>query len=117
VIAFLGLVLLAGIIVNNGIVMVHYISLLRRRDKLGIREAVVLGGRRRVRPVLMTALTTIFAMIPLAVGMGEGAEIRMPMARAVVGGLITGTFLTLFVIPVLYTLFERASRRPKTKSS
>ena len=107
VIAFAGLVLLAGIIVNNGIVMVHYISLLRRRDGLGLREAVILGGRRRLRPVLMTALTTIFAMVPLAMGLGEGAEIRMPMARAVIGGLIVGTVLTLFLIPVIYASFEK----------
>ncbi|PIP13072.1 MAG: hypothetical protein COX49_03045 [bacterium (Candidatus Stahlbacteria) CG23_combo_of_CG06-09_8_20_14_all_40_9] len=107
VIAFAGLVLLAGIIVNNGIVMVHYISLIRRRDKLGVREAVVLGGRRRLRPVLMTALTTIFAMVPLAMGLGEGAEIRMPMARAVIGGLTVGTFLTLFLVPIIYESFEK----------
>ena len=113
VIAFVGLVMLAGIIVNNGIVMVHYISLIRRRDKLAIREAVVLGGRRRLRPVLMTALTTIFAMIPLALGIGAGAEIRMPMARAIVGGLTVGTFLTLFLVPVIYTVFETIGLRRK----
>ncbi|HID92762.1 MAG TPA: efflux RND transporter permease subunit [bacterium (Candidatus Stahlbacteria)] len=113
VIAFVGLIMLAGIIVNNGIVMVHYISLLRRRDKLPLREAVVLGGRRRVRPVLMTALTTIFAMIPMALGLGTGAELRMPMARAVVGGLIVGTFLTLFLVPVLYTVLETIGLRRK----
>lgn len=111
VIAFIGLVLLAGIIVNNGIVMVHYISLIRKRDGLGLREAVLLGGRRRLRPVLMTALTTIFAMVPMAMGLGAGAEIRMPMARAVIGGLVVGTVLTLIVIPVMYTIFETIALR------
>jgi HAE1 family hydrophobic/amphiphilic exporter-1 len=107
VIAFIGLVLLAGIIVNNGIVMVHYISLIRNRDNLGVREAAVLGGRKRLRPVLMTALTTIFAMVPMAIGIGEGAEISMPMARAVIGGLTVGTFFTLFLVPVIYAVFEK----------
>lgn len=105
IIAFIGLIMLSGIVVNNGIVMVDYINLLRARG-LGLREAVIQGGRTRLRPVLMTALTTIFAMTPMALGIGEGAEIRYPMARAVVGGLAVATFLTLVLVPVVYTILE-----------
>jgi HAE1 family hydrophobic/amphiphilic exporter-1 len=107
VMSIAGMVILVGIVVNNGIVMIDYINLLRRRDKMGLIEAVMLGAQTRLRPILMTALTTIFAMIPMAMALGEGAEMRAPMARAVIGGLITSTFLTLFFLPSLYTAFEK----------
>jgi HAE1 family hydrophobic/amphiphilic exporter-1 len=115
VIAFLGVVVLSGIIVNNGIVMVHYIRLVKETDNLPTLDAVILGAKRRLRPVLMTALTTICAMLPLAAGIGEGAEIRMPMARAVIGGLAAGTILTLFVIPVVYVILDRFATRRSRK--
>lgn len=116
IIAFIGVIMLAGIVVNNAIVMVDYINQLRERG-MELREAVVLGGRTRLRPILMTALTTILAMIPLALGVGAGAEIRYPMARAVVGGLTTSTVLTLVVVPVVYTIFENfADRRKKRRA-
>jgi len=116
IIAFIGVIMLAGIVVNNAIVMVDYINQLRERG-MELREAVVLGGRTRLRPILMTALTTILAMVPLALGVGTGAEIRYPMARAVVGGLSTSTVLTLVVVPVVYIIFENfADRRKKRRA-
>ena len=117
IIAFIGVIMLAGIVVNNAIVLVDYINQLRDRG-MELREAVVQGGRTRLRPILMTALTTILAMVPLALGVGAGAEIRYPMARAVVGGLTTSTVLTLVLVPVLYTMFEnRAERRRERKAA
>lgn len=103
--SIIGLILLAGIVVNNAIVLVDRISRLKRR---GLRTdvAVAVAARDRVRPILMTALTTILAMVPLAVVRGEGSEIAAPMAIAVMGGLATATLLTLVVIPVVYTLFD-----------
>jgi HAE1 family hydrophobic/amphiphilic exporter-1 len=115
VMSIIGMVILVGIVVNNGIVMIDYINLLRRRDKLPLLDAVMLGAGRRLRPILMTALTTIFAMIPMAIGFGEGAELRAPMARSVIGGLITSTFLTLFFLPSLYAAFEKVLLKKKTR--
>lgn len=114
IIAFVGVIMLAGIVVNNAIVMVDYINQLREGG-MELREAVVLGGRTRLRPILMTALTTILAMVPLAMGVGAGAEMRYPMARAVVGGLTTSTILTLLLVPVLYTIFENSADRRKKR--
>jgi HAE1 family hydrophobic/amphiphilic exporter-1 len=98
--------MLGGIVVNNAILLVDHTNLLRRRDKMGLREAIEEAGRRRMRPILMTALTTALAMVPLAVGMGEGGEVQAPLARAVVGGLISSTLITLVLIPVVYLLFD-----------
>lgn len=103
--AFIGIIMLAGIVVNNGIVMVDYINKLRRGG-LGKSEAIVEGAQTRVRPILMTTLTTILALIPLALGIGEGAELQAPMATVVIGGLMVSTLLTLIVIPVLYSLLS-----------
>jgi len=117
IIAFIGVIILLGIVVNNGILLVDYTNLLRARG-LGLRQAIVQGGRTRLRPVLMTALTTILAMIPMALGIGEGAELRYPLARAVVGGLAVATFFTLVFIPVLYaTLETRIARRKNVRSN
>ncbi len=102
VVAFIGVIMLAGIVVNNSIVLVDYINRLRLRG-YNIREAVVEGGRTRLRPILMTALTTMLALVPLALGLGSGGESWSPMARSVIGGLAASTFLTLLVIPVIYT--------------
>jgi HAE1 family hydrophobic/amphiphilic exporter-1 len=112
IIAFVGVIILSGIVVNNGIVLVDYINLLRARG-LDLRRAIVQGGRARIRPVLMTALTTILAMIPMALGIGEGAEIRYPLARVVVGGLTVATFFTLVFIPVVYAIFETRIARKR----
>lgn len=106
VMALVGLVMLVGIAVNNGIVLVDYINQLRERG-FKLIEAVEKGSAARVRPVLMTALTTILGMVPLALELGEGSETWSPLAKAVIGGLSATTFLTLLVIPVLYVVFEK----------
>jgi HAE1 family hydrophobic/amphiphilic exporter-1 len=114
VVAFIGLIMLAGIVVNNSIVLVDYVNQLRERG-LSLRDAVLTGGRTRLRPILMTALTTILALTPLALGFGSGAESWAPMARSVIGGLMASTFLTLLVIPVIYTYLapKRIKKRKK----
>ena len=105
--AFTGCIMLVGIVVNNAIILVDYTNLLRRRDGLPLHEAVVEAARRRLRPVLMTTFTTAVGLSPLALGLGEGGEMQAPMARVVIGGLMSSAFITLIFIPVLYTLFER----------
>lgn len=109
--SYIGCIMLGGIVVNNAILLVDHTNLLRRRDGLGLREAIEEAGRRRLRPILMTALTTILAMLPLAVGLAEGSEAQAPMARAVVGGLVSSTLITLLVIPAVYSLFEGLRKR------
>jgi len=94
--------MLAGIVVNNSIVLVDYINQLRGEGR-AVREAVAEGGKTRLRPILMTSLTTILALTPLALGLGSGGEAWAPMARSVIGGLTTSTLVTLLVIPVIYT--------------
>ncbi len=102
--AMIGILMLAGIVVNNGIVLVDYANQLRDKG-LDVLQAVAEAGRIRLRPILMTALTTIFGMIPLALGIGESGETWAPMARSVMGGLAMGTILTLIVLPCLYAVF------------
>ncbi len=106
VMVFLGLIMLAGIVVNNAIVLVDYINQLRRRG-LSKMEAIKQAGQVRLRPILMTTTTTVLGLLPMALGLGEGAEIRTPMAITVIAGLISATLLTLVVIPTLYAIFER----------
>ncbi len=106
VVAMIGFVMLAGIIVNNGIVMVDYINQLRRAG-MSKREAIVESGKTRLRPILMTALTTILSMSTLALGLGDGSEMMQPMAIVTEGGLIYGTLLTLIVVPCIYDAFNR----------
>ncbi|MDQ2069237.1 efflux RND transporter permease subunit [Natronospira bacteriovora] len=105
--SMIGMIMLVGIVVNNSILIVDQTARLQRWDGLRLEAAIVEAGRRRLRPVLMTTLTTTFAMLPLALGVGEGAEQQAPMARAVIGGLLSASLLTLLVIPVLYSLFHR----------
>jgi hydrophobic/amphiphilic exporter-1 (mainly G- bacteria), HAE1 family len=104
--AYLGVIMLGGIVVSNGILLVDYTNILRRRDGMELREAVELAGRTRLRPILMTALATMLGLVPMALGIGEGSELQVPLARVVIGGLLTSTFITLVVVPVVYTLFE-----------
>ncbi len=104
VIALIGAIMLVGIVVKNGIVMVDFINLLRERG-VALSQAVIAAGKSRLRPVLMTTATTILGMLPLAIGFGEGSEMWQPMGIAVIGGLTFSTILTLFVIPVVYTIF------------
>jgi HAE1 family hydrophobic/amphiphilic exporter-1 len=98
--------MLAGIIVNNGIVLVDYINQLRR-EGMEKKEAIIEAGKTRLRPILMTALTTILAMSTMALGMGSGSEMMQPMAIVTVGGLVYGTLLTLIVVPCIYDVFNR----------
>jgi HAE1 family hydrophobic/amphiphilic exporter-1 len=109
VVVLIGLVMLAGIVVNNAIILVTYINQLRRHHGLAKLEAVKRAGELRLRPILMTTSTTILGLLPMALGLGEGAEIRAPMALTVIGGLALSTLLTLVVIPVVYTLLDRRS--------
>ncbi|NOX89057.1 MAG: efflux RND transporter permease subunit [Calditrichaeota bacterium] len=110
VMALVGVVMLVGIVVNNGIVLVDYINQLRNKGKQ-LYEAVEEGGRVRMRPVLMTALTTILGMVPLALEFGSGSENWSPLARAVIGGLTTSTLLTLIIIPIMYVIFEQMGEK------
>lgn len=116
VISLLGLLILVGVVVNNGIVFIDYTNRLRREHGLGLTEAVKEAGRVRLRPILMTSLTTIFGMLPLAFQIGEGSELWSPLGRAIVGGMVVSTFLPLVFIPVLYTIFEQRSARRGNKS-
>lgn len=104
IMVFLGLIILVGIVVNNAIVLIDYINTMRSRG-LDKTEAIVEAGRARLRPIIMTALTTVVGLIPMALGIGEGAEIRAPMAITVIVGLSAATILTLVVIPTLYYQF------------
>lgn len=110
----LGVILLAGIVVNNSILLVEYIEQGRREDGLSREEAVVEAGAVRLRPILMTTITTVLGMIPLALGLGEGSEMMQPLAIAVVGGLSISTILTLFVVPSAYLIFNTGAERLMT---
>jgi HAE1 family hydrophobic/amphiphilic exporter-1 len=110
IMVFLGLIILVGIVVNNAIVLIDYINKLRHRG-LEKTEAIIEAGRARLRPIIMTALTTVVGLIPMALGLGEGAEIRAPMAITVIVGLTAATALTLVVIPTLY--FQFTGKDPK----
>ena len=111
----LGVVLLIGIVVKNGIVLVDYINLMRERG-YALNEAIQMSGRSRLRPVLMTAFTTILGMIPMAVSKGEGAEMWQPLGIVVIGGLTISTFLTLFIVPVLYGSMTKHGDRNKQEA-
>jgi len=104
--AYIGIIMLAGIVVSNAILLVDYINTLRRRDGMPLREAVELGGRTRLRPILMTSIATMLGLVPMAIGIGEGGELQAPLARVVIGGLLTSTLVTLVLVPAVYTLFE-----------
>jgi HAE1 family hydrophobic/amphiphilic exporter-1 len=104
--AYIGMIMLAGIVVSNAILLVDYINTLRRRDGLPLREAVEIGGRTRLRPILMTSIATMLGLVPMAIGLGEGGELQAPLARVVIGGLLTSTIVTLVLVPAVYTVFE-----------
>ncbi|MGN7388182.1 efflux RND transporter permease subunit [Sporosarcina sp. SAFN-015] len=108
--AVIGVLVLVGIVVNNGIVLVDYIN---QRKEVGMSsyDAIIASVKDRVRPILMTALTTILGLLPLALGIGEGTEMNQPMGIAVIGGLISSTFLTLYIVPIIYSLFDRETRK------
>ncbi|MBT5588196.1 MAG: efflux RND transporter permease subunit, partial [Gemmatimonadetes bacterium] len=108
VVVLIGLIMLAGIVVNNAIVLIDYVNQLRRNDGLAKMEALMEAGKLRFRPILMTTSTTVLALLPMALGLGEGAEIRAPMAITVIGGLLVSTILTLVLIPVVYSILDRS---------
>ncbi|MDZ7262394.1 MAG: efflux RND transporter permease subunit, partial [candidate division KSB1 bacterium] len=107
--AFIGCIMLAGIVVNNAILLVDYTNQLRRKADLSLMEAITLAGSRRLRPILMTTLTTVLGLLPLSLGWGEGGEAQAPLARVVIGGLSSSTLITLVLVPVIYSIFEQKS--------
>jgi HAE1 family hydrophobic/amphiphilic exporter-1 len=108
--AVIGILVLVGIVVNNGIMLVDFINQ-RKGEGLSTYDAIISSTRDRLRPILMTALTTVLGLLPLAVGLGEGTEINQPMGIVVIGGLASSTFLTLYLIPVIYSLFDKETRK------
>jgi HAE1 family hydrophobic/amphiphilic exporter-1 len=115
-ITFVGIIVLSGIVVNNGIVLIDHINQLRREGLIS-QDAIVQASSDRMRPVLITAITTIGGMMPMAISTGQGSEMRSPLAIAVIGGLITATFFTLLIIPTIYSLVERISYKKREKNS
>ncbi|MGC4082662.1 MAG: efflux RND transporter permease subunit [Vicinamibacterales bacterium] len=114
--AYIGIIMLAGIVVSNGILLVDYTNVLRRRDGLSIREAVETAGRTRLRPILMTSIATGLGLVPMSLGIGEGSELQVPLARVVIGGLTTSLLITLVLVPTVYTLFEEGIPNPFRRS-
>ena len=110
VVVILGIILLGGVVVNNGIILIDYINQLRR-EGIVLKDAVVVAGKTRLRPILMTAFSSAIGLAPLALGIGEGAELQAPMAVAVMGGILVATFLTLVVTPAIYLTAEEIADR------
>jgi len=110
VLSYIGIIMLVGIVVNNSIVLIDYINRLRQTG-MERKEAIVLGGKTRLRPILMTMFTTVFALVPMALGTGEGAELRSPMAITIIGGLTSSTFLSLIIVPIFYTFLDDLSQK------
>jgi HAE1 family hydrophobic/amphiphilic exporter-1 len=108
--AYVGIIMLAGIVVSNAILLVDYANTLRRRDGLEVRPAIEMAGRHRLRPILMTSVCTMLGLVPMSLGLGEGSEMQVPLARVVIGGLLTSTLITLVFVPALYTVFEEGWR-------
>jgi len=113
--SLMGIIMLIGIVVNNAIVLVDYINLMRREQGLNVREAVVEAGRLRLRPILLTTLTTVLGLLPLSFGIGTGGEIQASLARVVMGGLTASTLITLFLIPIVYVTVASISERVKVR--
>ena len=111
--SFMGIIMMVGIVVSNGVLLIEYTNELRRRG-LSLADAVVRAGRTRLRPILMTSLTTVFGLTPMALGWLVGGEANAPLARAVIGGLLVSTGFTLVLIPTLYTIFEERFPRHLT---
>jgi len=109
--------LLAGIVVNNAILLVDYTNQLRDIHKMPMIEAIQTAGSRRLRPILMTMSTTCLGLLPLSLGLGEGGEAQAPMARVVIGGLVSSSLITLILIPVIYSIFERKHAAKDIKTS
>jgi HAE1 family hydrophobic/amphiphilic exporter-1 len=110
VLSYIGIIMLVGIVVNNSIVLIDYINQLRQKG-MEREEAIILGGETRLRPILMTMFTTVLALVPMAMGIGEGAELRAPMAITIIGGLSSSTFLSLIIVPIFYTFLDDISQK------
>lgn len=110
VLSYIGIIMLVGIVVNNSIVLIDYINKLRQKG-IERKEAIILGGTTRLRPILMTMFTTVLALVPMALGIGEGAELRAPMAITIIGGLTSSTFLSLIIVPIFYTFLDDLSQK------
>jgi hydrophobe/amphiphile efflux-1 (HAE1) family protein len=108
--SFMGIIMMVGIVVSNGVLLVDFARMLQARG-MPVHEAMIQAGRTRLRPILMTTLATVFGLLPMAMGLGEGSEANLPLARAVIGGLVVSTFFTLFLVPALYTLLDRFAKR------
>jgi hydrophobic/amphiphilic exporter-1 (mainly G- bacteria), HAE1 family len=108
--AYIGVIMLAGIVVSNAILLVDYANRLRHHGKMDIRTAIETAGRHRLRPILMTSCCTMLGLVPMSLGLGEGSELQVPLARVVIGGLLTSTLITLVFVPAMYTLFEEGWR-------
>jgi HAE1 family hydrophobic/amphiphilic exporter-1 len=114
--SYIGCIMLGGIVVNNAILLVDQADQLRRK-KMTINNAVAEAGRRRLRPILMTTTTTILGLLPLSLGIGEGADAQAPLARVVIGGLTGSTVITLVLIPAVYSVFHRQHRHPSKRDN
>jgi multidrug efflux pump subunit AcrB len=108
--SFMGIIMMVGIVVSNGVLLVDFANTLRARG-LPVLDATIEAGRTRLRPILMTTIATIVGLLPMAIGLGEGSETNLPLARAVIGGLTVSTVFTLFLVPAIYTLLARFTRR------
>lgn len=108
--SFMGIIMMIGIVVSNGVLLVAYANQLRERGRT-LEEATIEAGRTRLRPILMTTIATVFGLLPMALGIAEGSETNLPLARAVIGGLSVSTLFTLFLIPALYTVLDRFAKR------
>ena len=106
IVVLIGAILLAGVVVNNAILLVDYTNRLRRKGEAKL-EALKKAGRVRLRPILMTTSTTVLGLLPMAIGLGEGSELRSPMALTVIAGLLTSTLLTLVLVPAVYSVLDR----------
>ena len=113
--AYIGCIMLAGIVVNNAILLVDHANQLRRDKGMELIDAVRQAGSDRLRPILMTTMTTVLGLLPLSIGLGEGGEAQAPLARVVIGGLLSSTLITLVLIPVVYSIFEhkRTWKKPR----
>jgi HAE1 family hydrophobic/amphiphilic exporter-1 len=116
IMSLIGLIMLMGLVTKNAILLVDYSKVLRAHG-MDRRSALIEAGRTRLRPIIMTTLAMIFGMLPLALALGPGAEMRAPMARAVIGGLITSTLLTLVVVPVVYTVLDDMAQAVRRRLS
>jgi HAE1 family hydrophobic/amphiphilic exporter-1 len=115
IVSMMGIITLAGLVVNNAIILISYINLLRDKYGMPLEEAVITGSISRLKPILMTTITTLFCVIPLSMATGEGSEIYAPLGQSIFGGLFSSTFITLFFIPIIYLILEKKMAKKREK--